>query len=588
MNYTSELHTRILIALLKKYGIRKVVASPGATNVCFVGSIQQDPFFTIYSSVDERSAAFIACGMAAEGDEPVAIVCTGSTASRNYIPGLTEAFYRHLPVLAITTTQHLGRVGNLCSQVIDRSVQLKDMVKESFTVDVVHSDEDIWACELGINKVLLALSNNGGGPAHINLVTTYSKDYTVKELPSVKKIDYICSVKNMPSIKAYKRIAILVGVHSRWHEKLLEAVDEFCQKYDAVVLRSHADNYKGNYGVNFSLFNGMAHFSNPLNDADLVIFFGDVPRYKSGMESCHMWRVTSDGKIADPERRLTKLFSMDETDFFEYYNNDSSVDRSDISCSSDGYARQWQKLYKKTISEANDIPFSNVWIAQNTISKIPGNAVLHMAGSNTARAWNYFELPSSVECYSNDGTMGIDGQLSALIGESLAAPDRLHFGVMGDLTVFYDLNSLGNRHIGKNIRLMIVNNGGGGEFKIYSHPAYQFGDGGNPYMAATGHFGNKSRSLLRHYAEDLGYEYLSADDKDSFLKALDRFCVSEITDRSMIFEVFTDTSNESDAIYAMRHLVKSTKGDAMEKTKDIIKNVAGKKVLDTVQKIINK
>ena len=587
MNYTSELHTRLLIALMKKHGIKKVVASPGATNVCFVGSIQQDPFFTIYSSVDERSAAFIACGMAAEGGEPVAIVCTGSTASRNYIPGLTEAYYRHLPVLAITATQHLGRVGNLCSQVIDRSTQLNDMVKESFTVDVVHSDEDIWACELGINKVLLALTTNGGGPAHINLVTTYSRDYSAKDLPSVKKIDYICNIEEMPSIKAYKRIAILVGVHGKWSQQLLDSVDVFCKKYDAVVLRSHADNYKGNYGVNFSLFMGMAHFSNPLNDADLVIFFGNVPRYNSGMLSSQMWRIATDGKIADPEKRLTKLFSMNEADFFEFYNRDSSIDRSNISCSDNGYAKQWQKLYKQTISEANDIPFSNVWLAQNAISKIPEYAVLHMAGSNTARAWNFFELPANVECYSNDGTMGIDGQLSALIGESLVAPDRLHFGVMGDLTAFYDLNSLGNRHIGNNLRLMIVNNGGGGEFKIYTHPAYQFGDEGSPYMAALGHFGNKSRDLLRHFAEDLGYEYLSADDKESFLKALERFFVPDITERSMIFEVFTDTCNESDAIYIMRHLVKSTKGDAMEKTKDIIKKVAGKKALDAVQKIIN-
>ena len=92
--YSSECNIQIVIALLKAYGIRKVIASPGATNLSFVASIQQDTWFDVYSSVDERSAAYIACGMAEESGEPVVLSCTGATASRNYMPGLTEAFYR--------------------------------------------------------------------------------------------------------------------------------------------------------------------------------------------------------------------------------------------------------------------------------------------------------------------------------------------------------------------------------------------------------------------------------------------------------------------------------------------------------------
>lgn len=99
--YTSERNAQIVIALLKANNIRKIIVSPGATNITFVASIQQDPYFEIYSSVDERSAAYMACGLAAESGEPVVLSCTGATASRNYLPGLTEAFYRKLPVLAI-------------------------------------------------------------------------------------------------------------------------------------------------------------------------------------------------------------------------------------------------------------------------------------------------------------------------------------------------------------------------------------------------------------------------------------------------------------------------------------------------------
>ncbi len=103
--YTAEQNLQMLIYLMKQHGIRKVIASPGATNITFVASIQQDPYFEIYSAADERSAAYMACGLAAESGEAVALSCTGATASRNYVPGLTEAFYRKLPVLAIPSTQ---------------------------------------------------------------------------------------------------------------------------------------------------------------------------------------------------------------------------------------------------------------------------------------------------------------------------------------------------------------------------------------------------------------------------------------------------------------------------------------------------
>lgn len=92
--YSSERSVQLLISLLKQHGIKKIVASPGTTNLSFVASLQQDEWFEVYSSVDERSAAYLACGMAEESGEPVVLSCTGATASRNYIPGLTEAYYR--------------------------------------------------------------------------------------------------------------------------------------------------------------------------------------------------------------------------------------------------------------------------------------------------------------------------------------------------------------------------------------------------------------------------------------------------------------------------------------------------------------
>lgn len=580
--YTVEKHTQILITLLKQHGVRKIVASPGTTNMCLVLSLQQDPFFEIYSSVDERSAAFIAVGLSAESGEPVALSCTGSTASRNYIPGLTEAFYRKLPVLAITASQHLGHMGQHYSQMIDRSSPLADIVNESVMVDCVYTKEDEWACALNVNKALIALRKKGGGPAHINLVTTCNKDFSCTKLPDVKKITHHDGCKEMPSLETYKHIAILVGVHGKWSNELENAVEDFCGAYNAVVVMNHASNYKGNYGYNPDLILNMKDYTPATELADLVIYIGSISRYNSGMKEKEMWRVNPDGEIRDPEKKVTHVFAMEEVDFFRYY--------ADLKCGekSDGYAKEWQKEYQDILTKTPELPFCNVWIAKTLSKLLPENCVFHLSGSNTARAWNFFQIPKSIECYSNDGTMGIDGQVSALIGESLASPKRLHFGAVGDLTFFYDMNSIGNRHIKNNLRLLVVNNGKGAEFKIYSHPVSTFGELGDVYMAAAGHFGNQSTDLIRHYAEDLDFEYLTASNKEEFIESANRFTTPELTDKPMIFEVFTNSADENDGVYAMNHIVYDTTEKAKTIVKDAIKSVAGEKALSAVKSLLKK
>lgn len=582
MNYTVEKHTLILIALLKKHGIKKVIASPGTTNITLIGSLQSDPFFEIYSSVDERSAAYIACGMAAESGEPVVLSCTGATASRNYLPGLTEAFYRKLPVLAITSSQHFGRVGQYFSQVIDRSSLLADVALESVQVDCVYTEEDEWACGVNINKALLALRKAGGGPAHINLRTTYSQDFSVQTLPSVKCITHVSDFKKMPPLDDFKHIAILVGVHNKWSEDLRSAVEDFCGAYNAVVVRNHASNYTGEYGYNPDLIINMKQYSPQTEKADLVIYIGSISRYNSGMNEKAMWRVNPDGIIRDFEKKLTHVFAMEEAEFFRYYADLKKGVRNN------SYAKQWQEEVSSILEEIPELPFCNVWVAQMLSGNLPEHSVFHLSGSNTARAWNFFSIPSTIECYSNDGAMGIDGQISALVGESLVNPTRLHFGAVGDLTFFYDMNSLGNHHIKNNIRLLVINNGKGAEFRIYTHLANNFGDDADKYMAASGHYGNKSKTLIKHYVEDLGFEYLVASTKEEFCEAMKRFTTPVLTEHSMVFEVFTDSKDESDGIYVMNHIVSNLSGKTKDKAKELIKSIAGEKGLSKIRGILGK
>jgi 2-succinyl-5-enolpyruvyl-6-hydroxy-3-cyclohexene-1-carboxylate synthase len=195
-----------------------------------------------------------------------------------------------------------------------------------------------------------------------------------------------------------------------------------------------------------------------------------------------------------------------------------------------------------------------------------------------------FPLNNGVRAYVNSGGFGIDGDMSSLIGASLAHPDKLYFGIIGDLAFFYDLNSLANRHVGNNVRILLVNNGRGTEFRNYNHPAAQFGDAADKYMAAAGHYGNKSHELIKHYAQDLGFRYITASNKEEFLKVYSEF-ISDDMSKPVIFEVFTDSKDESDALYLLNHLMKPTGKDL---AKEVVKKVVGQQGIKAIKKIISK
>lgn len=561
--YSNERSIQILISLLKQHGIKKCVVSPGATNVTFVASLQQDDFFELYSSVDERSAAYIACGIAAESGEPVVLSCTGATASRNYIPGLTEAYYRKLPVLAVTSTQDVTRVGHLRAQVIDRSVIQNDIALLSEHIPITNDATTEWSNTIKINRAILELKHRGGGPVHLNLTTTYSKDYSVKDLPVAKMIRRICRGDEFPSLPQ-GRVAVFVGAHVKFSDAETQALDAFCSSHNAVVICDHTSGYKGKYRVQAALLVTQGKSISNLAIMDLLIHIGEVSGAYYSLFPKTVWRVNPDGELRDAYQRLSCVFEMSEQYFFEHYIDEA---KDSFTSYRDAFNEQLSVLRYKI---PDNLPFSNVWIASQMAAQLPENSILHLGILNSLRSWNFFEIPDSVWAYSNTGGFGIDGISSSLIGASLVHPDKLYFGVLGDLAFFYDMNSIGNRHVGKNVRILLVNNGKGTEFRNYSHPAAAFGDEADWYMAAAGHFGNKSHQLVKHYAEDLGYEYLSADNKDDFLRVMPRFVTTEITDKPIILEVFTNNEDESKALFEIRDIAFSIKGLLRDIAKKIL------------------
>lgn len=577
--YTEERNVQMLIYLMKAHGIKRVIASPGTTNVTFVASLQQDPFFEIYSVADERSAAYMACGLAAETGEPVVLSCTGATASRNYIPGLTEAFYRKLPVLAVTSTQHIGRVGQLCPQVIDRAVIQNDIAVMSVQISTIHCEEDDWDCNIKINTALLALTYKGGGPVHINLTTNYTKSFNVKRLPEFRIIHRIQENNVFPEIKR-DRVGIFVGAHLPWSQELTDAVDKFCEKYNGVVFCDHTSNYKGKYRVQYNLISGQnKHYSNT-RKMDLLIDMGEMSGSYMSLSPKEVWRVNPDGQIRDTWKKITYIFDMEEIVFFEKYISLNNIINTDTS-----YYEVCKNEYITLMERMPELPFSNAWIAKKTTPILPPNSILHLGILNTLRSWNFFEISNTINCFCNTGGFGIDGIVSTFVGSALANPDKLHFCVVGDLAFFYDLNGIANHNVLNNVRILLINNGCGTEFKNYNHFAAQFGDAANKYMAAMGHYGQKSTQLVKDYATNLGFEYLSASNKEEYKRGVEKFICPGIFDKPVLFEVFTNYQDESDALDMINHIIIDAPS-ATDMAKKMAKNLLGDKGIETLKRIV--
>lgn len=538
-HYSNARNVQIVIALMKAHGVKKVVASPGATDMAIVASLQQDPYFEMYSSIDERSAAYMACGMAAESGEPVAITCTGATSSRNYMPGLTEAYYRQLPILAITCSRSNANIGHYVDQVTDRTQLPSDVVMESVQAQSIHCPEDEWDVMVKVNKAMIGLTRNGGGPTHINLVTASSSNFAVKEIAPVRKISLYLKEDKFPEVPQGK-VGIFVGAHENWSDELTAAVDNFCEVYNAMVICDPTSNYKGKYRILMPLLCEQAKEEVGGEQLDLMIQIGFVSSMLFKKAKV-MWRVAKDGVVRDTFRKTNSIFQMSELDFFTKMVEGKGKKENTV------YS-EYKERYDSLLHSLPELPFSNIWVAQQLSGQLPENSVLHLGIRNSLRSWGYFEIPNSVLSYCNTGGFGIDGGISSLIGASMVNQQSLFYGVFGDLLFFYDMNSLGNRDIKPNLRIIVINNGLGQEFKNVSFPgSLLLGEDIDKFTAAKGHFACQSKTLVKDYAENLGFEYLAASNKEEFAKVYKHFITKELTERPMLFEIFTNTKDETEA-----------------------------------------
>ncbi len=536
--YVDDRTTQYLIAILKAYGIRHIVSSPGIQNAGFNLSIQDDKDFKCYSVIDERSAAYVATGLAFETNEPIVITCTGATASRNYLSALTEAYYRKLPIIALTYTHYSDKF-NLEPQCLDRSVSQNDIKVLSLELPVIDNDADKAKCISYINAAITTAFATHM-PVHINVVNPPKMmSFNTPALPTdfwTTQL-YNNGFDNAKKELANKKIGIFIGEHKKFAAEEQDAISEFAKSYDAAVFCDHTSNY---HGENKILISQITEQCDVDCRPDIMIDMGGISgEYSSPklFKKVELWRISPDGKFHRRYGKPTKkLFICKEIDFFRALKAEKNV------------STKFFESLKSAVDNIRvpELPLCNALICKHLSKYIPNHSSLHISILNSLRNMNFFKLDESIDVVCNVGGFGIDGSVSSAVGQSLAS-DKKVFGLIGDLAFFYDMNAIGIREIKNNLRLIIVNNSRGEEFRLNPLLENVYAEKTDKIVAAAGH----NKGGAKGWAESCGFHYMSTSVSSDIENKVKAFC-TESFDRPVLFEIFTTNEDEQKGLSLMR------------------------------------
>ena len=527
----------IVTRLLKANGINHVVISPGGTNIAFIKALQNDPFFTCHSVVDERSAAYFAIGIYLQTGIPVALCCTSAQATRNYVPGLTEAYYKRVPLFVISMQKHPRFTYQEYMQAPDQGSLPADSVKKSFTLPYISDVNDVYHNIRMANQAIQELTHNGFGP--VQLCVPWLDFPLGNEEPILRCVQRHGTEDcwNLP-LKG-KKVMVVIGEHRPFNARIHKLINDFCERWGAVVYANLLSNFHSPYCVATNMLMSslsMETFGQMAPDIMITIGgqTGDYPLYrmisKPEFASIEHWRIAEDGNVVDTYDKLTEVFQCSEDFFFE---RACSVE-DDQARNDDAYIDQWRGLLSNVTTRVQ-VPFSNAAIAQYMSSRIPVQSTIQLSILNSLRVWELFTFDDSITFFSNVGAFGIDGGMSTLIGQSFATED-LCIMVTGDLAFLYDINSLSIRGVKPNVRILLINNNGGFEFKL----GVGHDEDVDRYIAAGGHFKTASG-----WASDCGFTYMSASSMDEFEQLSEAFLAD--SSKPVVLEVFVSDDNENEA-----------------------------------------
>ena len=531
-------------------GAKNVILSPGSRCAPITLAFARHPDIHTRTIPDERSAAFIALGIAQELGQPVVLVCTSGSAAYNYAPAIAEAYFQQVPLIVITADRPPEWIDQWDGQTIRQTEIYGKHVKGflQFPDEFGHPDK-VWHANRIVNEAINIACQFPFGPVHINIPlrepfypeNTESFDYSNSPRiiePHYSELMLTQKTKNdlVQALSGFKNILIVPG-QQKSDSSIQYILDELAKSGKAVVVTDTISNLQSEFTINqHDHFVGNEKLNGSLKP-DLVLTFGKSIISKSlkvflrNSEAVH-WHIQPAGYIPDTFQGLTKTIHCQVLEILDLLNEALLPNSS--------FASSWQKFENKVRESFDSILGNSEFGEYQAISicmkAVPSDSKIHLANSMAVRYVNFLGKRTQ-EIYCNRGTSGIDGSSSTAVGCSLST-DAYVTLVTGDMAFFYDRNAFWHNYPIPNLRIVLLNNHAGGIFRLIDGPAKQ------PELQE--YFETRQNLNGRNLAKEFGFEYHLATDMDSLKIGLADFYSKSPVPK--ILEIQSDSTKNADIL----------------------------------------
>lgn len=550
--YSNKENINILTALLVAYGVKHVVVCPGSRNAPLVHNFSECPDITCHPVTDERSAGFVALGLSLSTDTPVAVCVTSGSAMLNVAPAVAEASYQHRGIIVITADRPQAWIGQLDGQTIPQPDAFGGFAEKSVSLPEPHDDEQRWYCRRLVCEAMITWQQAHHPSVHINVpISEPLFEFTVSELPKVKPVILIDNMKMViDDFAKAKRPMLVVGQIT--NDISLNAYALYALSEYVPVLKeqlSSSDTLAQTDLALYSIGDETADY-----EPDYIIYIGGntvskrLRRFLRKVKDATVVMATERAVLeditanADVVMRVKSCFA-----FLDELKEHIASDKSRRKHPATQFASRWNALFYECRERAGSyVPRYSQVLAVKVFEELVRDdfdANVFYGNSTAVRLGDIF---SEHYIYCNRGINGIEGSLSTAVGFSLATDARTYC-VIGDLSFFYDQNALWNTQLKGNLRIILINNGGGGIFRqlkgLSESPAME-------EMVMASHQTSAQAVCLQH-----NMHYVCATDEASLREGLGWLTTADL-DRPALIEVITDSAVDAEEYKALYEEVK--------------------------------
>ncbi len=547
---TKITHIANLIDLIVLSGVRNIVVSPGSRNAPIIIAADYHPEIKIHLIHDERVAAFFALGMAEELNEPVALTCTSGSAVLNYSPAIAEAYYRNIPLLILSADRPSNRIDQGEGQCIRQKNVFANFIKNDFQLpDFPKSENELSQSIILVKNALNDLINEPQGPVHLNIPLDeplYELNNSYSQINEIEKLhqnEITLTDKEKEEIQKKwfqsEKILIVYG-QGKKDEKNLQNLVKISKSSSVAVLVENTSNLihlpKFCHHIDITL--AMIE-SDEINDfqPDLIIYFGGaivskkIKAFLKKSKPKNNWRVGQFLIDEDTFESKTKTFSISSFNFLSFLASLELNQKTNFGV--EWKNKEFSALQKHELFIKN-LEFSDFKVYDIIFKNLPDNINLQMANSSVVRYCQLFKPNETITYFANRGVSGIDGSSSTAVGMAVANPEKQIVLITGDISFFYDSNAFWNNNLPKNLKIILINNGGGDIFNIIQGPDVSKQ---NSYFFA-GH-SPKANFICQAF----GLEYLYANSELSLEENLIQ--LFNENEKTILLEI--DTTNQKNA-----------------------------------------